>query len=130
MIKRIFISYSFSNREKYRQFHEDLVKYFSEKSIEVYAFVFDFPNKVDVKTLMNMAFQEIVKSDLLLAEVSEKSVGVGVEVGFAKAKGIKTGYLLNKGSEYQQTIAGSVDFVIEYENSSDVIKWFAKTQSW
>lgn len=124
MLKRVFVSYSFTNREIYRQFHEELVKYFSSKSIEVFAFVFDYKNIVDDKTLMESAFAEIEKSDILLAEVTDKSIGVGLEVGFAKAKGIKTVYLYKTGSEYQQTIAGAVDNIIEYNSSSDVISWF------
>lgn len=124
MVKRIFISYSFSNKDKYRQFHEDLLGYFSRKSIEVFAFVFDFKQKVNNKTLMKNAFKEIEKSDLLLAEVSDKSVGVGIEVGYAKAKGIKTAYLYKKDSVLQPTIAGTVDYLVEYSSSDDVTGWF------
>jgi nucleoside 2-deoxyribosyltransferase len=129
MIKRIFVSYSYTNREKYRQFHEDLVKYFSANSVEVYAFVFDFREKVDDRTLMDSALKEIEKSDLLLAEVTDKSVGVGIEVGYAKAKGIKTGYLFKKDSEYQKTIGGTADFVVDYLTSADVVCWF-ENNSW
>ena len=126
MVKRIFVSYSFINKEKYRQLHEELLGYFSGKSIAVYAFVFDFRQKVDNKTLMENAFREIEKSDLLLAEASDKSVGVGLEVGFAKAKQIKTAYLYKTGSEFQQTIAGVTDYFIEYKSASDIIDWFEK----
>jgi len=97
--------------------------YLADKySIETYSFVFDFTEKVDDKKLMEEALAEIDKSDMLLAEASDKSVGVGLEAGYAKAKGKKIVYLYKKGTEKQQTISGISDLLIEYESAEDIIK--------
>jgi chorismate mutase len=36
--------------------------------------------------MMNQAMQDIDSCDILIAETSEKRIGIGIEVGFAKAK--------------------------------------------
>jgi len=128
MLKRIFVSYSFANRNTYKDFNTVLKKYFQSKNIEMYAFVFDYKNIVDDRTLMKAALKEIDSSDLILVELSKKSVGVGVEAGYAKAKGKKIGYLYKKGSDLQQTINGIADYIIPYDSIEDVISWFEKSQ--
>ena len=39
---------------------------------------------------------DIDNSDILIAEVSEKAIGVGIEVGYAKAKGKPIIYIKNQ----------------------------------
>jgi nucleoside 2-deoxyribosyltransferase len=126
MIKKVFICYSYGNREKYREFHEKLKEWMSGMGINVYSFVFDYTEKSDPKTMMRFVKNEIDSSDLLLGELSDESVGVGLEIGYAHGKGIKTGYLYKVDSFNDPVIAGIVDYVIEYSNADDVISWFKK----
>jgi 2'-deoxynucleoside 5'-phosphate N-hydrolase len=37
--------------------------------------------------MMRQAFAAIDKNDLLIAETTDKAIGIGIEVGYAKAKG-------------------------------------------
>ncbi len=124
MIKRVFISYSYLYRDKYSNLHSELKKYFSSKSIEVYSFVFDYKSAGTDQEIMHAALQEIDKSDLLLAETETMPLGVGLEVGYAHAKGKQVGYLYKTGSQKQQTVCGVADFIIEYKISDDIINWF------
>ncbi len=124
MIKRVFISYSYLYRDKYSNLHSELKKYFSSKSIEVYSFVFDYKSKGTDREIMQAALQEIDKSDILLAETETMPLGVGLEVGYAYAKGKQVVYLYKRGSQKQQTISGVANFIIEYETSDEIINWF------
>lgn len=124
MIKKVFICYSYGNREKYRSFHQEIKDWLKLKKVEVYAFVFDYTQKSDPKTMMELVKNEIDSSDLLLGELSDESVGVGLEIGYAHGKGIKTGYLYNPETFCDPAISGIVDYFIEYRNADDVINWF------
>lgn len=129
MVKKIFISYSFKFRESYKDFHLKLKEFLKEKySIESHAFVFDFTEKVEDRDLMDAALGEIDNSDLIMVELSNKSVGVGLEAGYAKAKGKTVVYLYKKGSDLQQTVNGIADYVIEYSDVDDVLAWLEENE--
>ena len=124
MISKIYFAHSFSKRDKYKNLYQDLKKYFLTKGINLYSFVFEFQEKIDNKSLMLNCLNQIESSDLILAEFSDESVGVGFELGYAKALGKKTSYLYKPGSPLEQTADGTVDYFIEYRNADDVINWF------
>ncbi len=65
--------------------------------------------------MMTQAFKEIDQSDLLIAETSEKGMGVGIEIGYAKALGKVVIYIRNKSAEHSTTASGASDFRIIYE---------------
>ena len=69
---------------------------------------------------MKTAFQEIDNSDFLIAELTTKSIGVGIEIGYACAKNKPVIYLLKKGSEYSTTASGCSNSIIEYRNEHDL----------
>jgi len=124
MIKKVFASYSFSHRDSIMPFHLQL-KEFLDKAYKVslYSFVFDFKGKVNDKELMALALQKVDESDLVLVELSNKSVGVGIEAGYAKARGKTIIYLHKTGTNIKQAMNGIADHVVEYEQVEDVINW-------
>ena len=72
------------------------------------------------KEMMEQAFAEIDKADLLIAEVSDKAIGIGVEAGYAKAKNKPVVYIRNEDAEHSTTVAGTSDYVIIYEDAEDL----------
>ncbi len=72
--------------------------------------------------MMKIAFEEIDSADFLIAELSTKSIGVGIEIGYAFAKNKPIFYLRKKGTEYSTTAAGCSNFVIVYEDELDLIE--------
>ncbi len=126
MIKKIYFAHSFSKRDKYQDLYKELQNYFSGKNINLYSFVFEFQEKIDNKSLMAKCLEEITDSDLILAEFSDESVGVGFELGYAKAIGKETAYMYKTNSPLEQTADGTVDYFIEYQTAQDVIDWFNK----
>ena len=74
--------------------------------------------------LMKATFKEINSSNLVLVEVSEKGVGLGIEAGYAYAKGIPVVGIAKKGSDISNTMLGILTQVIMYENLEDIEKMF------
>ena len=72
------------------------------------------------KEMMELAFAEIDKCELLIAETSDKAIGIGIEVGYAKAKNKPVIYLRNKNAEHSITVSGSSDYTIIYSDAGDL----------
>jgi len=122
LMKKVFISYSYSHRHDFEEFHRKLKVFLQTKfKCEVYAFVFDFNEKVDDKELMDEALAHVSDSDLLIVELSRNSVGIGIEAGYAKAKGIPIIYLHHNGTDAKQVMNGISEMVIAYDTVEDVI---------
>lgn len=70
---------------------------------------------------MRSALKKIDESDLLIVELSNKVIGIGVEAGYAKAKGKKIIYIHKIGSEISTTVEGISDIKIMYKNISNLL---------
>lgn len=124
MKKKIFISYSYSNRSKFIDFHQKLKRFLElEFDAEVYSFVFDFTEKVSDKEMMDAALREISLSDVLIVELSNDSVGIGIEAGYAKANRTPIIYLAKEGVSIDPTMSGISDHIVKYVSADDVISW-------
>ena len=69
---------------------------------------------------MQSACRENDQSDLHIAEVSEKAIGVGIEIGYAVALKIPVIYVRNLLAEHSTTASGSANHTIIYENTADL----------
>ena len=118
---KVFISYSYQHRKKFLNFHKKLKKILKKFNIELYSFVFEFKKKVNNKQMMKQALEKINESNILITEASFKQIGIGIEAGYAKAKGKKIIYIKKKGSELSTTLDGIADFLIEYTNFKNLI---------
>lgn len=70
--------------------------------------------------MMKQAMMDIDDCDILIAETSDKGIGIGIEVGYAKAKGKKVIYLRHQDAEHSTTISGVSDFKIIYADTTDL----------
>ena len=98
------------------------------KEYKILSFVFLDQYKFEIsheKEMMKHAMNEIDHCDLLIAETSDKGIGIGVEVGYAKAKGKKVIYLRRKDAEHSTTVSGISDFQIIYDDLDDLQKQLA-----
>jgi 2'-deoxynucleoside 5'-phosphate N-hydrolase len=64
--------------------------------------------------LMQRTFAVIDQSDLIVMEMSEKGVGLGIEAGYAFAKGKYLLIVLPKERELSSTMAGIATKIIRY----------------
>ncbi len=121
-MKKAYFAISYSNRNLFDKEVGSLKKLFKKNGVELLVFVDNYNfNANQEKEMMKTAFQEIDNSDFLIAEVTTKSIGVGIEIGYAFAKNKPVVYLFKKGSEYSKTAFGCSNSVIEYRNEYDLI---------
>lgn len=80
--------------------------------------------KFDSFTLMRKAFHEIDKSDLIVIDLTEKGVGIGIEAGYAFAKGKSILTIAKTGSHISTTLQGISQTVLFYSSLDDVNSLF------
>ncbi|MEY3784011.1 MAG: hypothetical protein RLZZ230_333 [Candidatus Parcubacteria bacterium] len=122
-MKKVYIGISFKGRKEKESEVEQIKKVLTEKGFHPMVFVDDYvyvPGKD--KEMMDQAVKDISESVLLLVELSEKAIGVGLEVGIAAALNIPVLYVYQEDSEYSKTVGGLSDRVIAYKNDSDLIQ--------
>ena len=122
-MKKAYFAISYSNRNQFDIEVDSLKKLFTKYNIELLVFVdiYDF-KPTEEKEMMQTAFEEIDSSDILIAELTTKSIGVGIEMGYAVAKNKPVFYLRKTTAEYSTTAAGSSEFSIKYNNEIDLVK--------
>lgn len=72
------------------------------------------------REMMTTALKEINSCDLLIAETSDKAIGIGIEAGYAKAMNKPVIYLRHANSEHSTTMSGISDWQIVYTNENDL----------
>ena len=76
------------------------------------------------KEVMEKAFSEIDSSDILLAEASNLSIGVGIEVGYAYSKKIPVYLIASKKSFVSNSIKGISSKSLFYEKIDEISNLF------
>lgn len=116
-----YISVSFSKRKFLKDEFNTLNETLNEFQITPFVFVdhYNFNNDQE-KEMMEQAVNDIDNCQILIAEVSEKGIGIGVEVGYAKALGKTIIYMRNTNSEHSTTVSGISDYQIVYKDLNDL----------
>ncbi len=73
---------------------------------------------------MKKTFDLIGECDLVIIELSEKGVGLGIETGYACAKGIPVVTVAKRGSDISETLRGISEEIIFYDDVRDLEPFF------
>lgn len=120
-MKKAYLSIGFQNRQLMSEEIETIKQVLSGFNIGLFVFVDTYHFKPgQEKEMMQQAFADIDSADLLIAEVSEKAIGVGIEIGYAVAKQKPVIYLRNTRAEHSTTAAGAASVAICYTNTEDL----------
>jgi Clp amino terminal domain, pathogenicity island component len=76
--------------------------------------------------LMELSFSMIDTSDVVLLELSEKGVGLGIEAGYAYAKGKPIITIAKQGSDISATLQGISKQVSFYNNPEELTRLLVK----
>lgn len=118
---KAYISVSYKNRkfkdEEITEIVDTLNKFNISSLVFVDHYKFDLTQE---RQMMEQAMAAINVCDLLIAETSDKGIGIGIEVGYAKAKGKPIIYLRQKDTEHSTTVSGISDFQIIYSDIADL----------
>ncbi len=74
--------------------------------------------------LMDISFAEIDACDIVIVELSEKGVGLGIEAGYAYAQGIPVVTIARRGADVSATLRGISTTVFQYETYEELAAWF------
>ncbi|MEO1514070.1 MAG: nucleoside 2-deoxyribosyltransferase [Bacteroidota bacterium] len=88
-------------------------------TLEVFVDKYEFTSQQE-KEMMETAFSEIDNCELMIVELTTKAIGVGVEVGYAKAKNKPIIYLKKGDAKYSTTVGGSANHFIEYSDEGEL----------
>jgi len=78
----------------------------------------------DPPELMRQSFRALEACDLVVVELSEKGVGLGIEAGYAYARNIPIVTIAREGADISATLRGISAAVYEYRDPPDLIPWF------
>ena len=76
--------------------------------------------------LMEKSFREIDRSDIVVIELTEKGVGIGIEAGYALSKGIPILTVAKKGSDISTTLQGISQKILKYDREAELLEFFAQ----
>lgn len=123
-----YISISFSKKEFLRKEIASIADTLTRFKIQPHVFVSNYSfNPSQEKEMMQQAMNDIDHCDLLIAETSDKGIGIGIEVGYAKAKGKPVIYIRHNNAEHSTTVSGISDFQIVYTDAGDLEKQLSET---
>lgn len=76
--------------------------------------------------LMRRSFELLDGCDLLVVELTEKGVGIGIEAGYAHAKGIPVVTIAEVGADISETLRGISREVLNYQTSAELAELCAR----
>lgn len=76
--------------------------------------------KYNPHELMKLTFGKIDICDMVIIELTEKGVGLGIEAGYAYAKKIPIITIAKTGSDISETLIGISDKVIFYDDIESI----------
>ena len=118
---RAYIAVSYSKRKLVDKEITLIIETLNTFDISSFVFVDKYKfNTSQEKQMMLQVMKDIENCDILIAETSEKGIGIGIEVGYAKAKGKIVIYLRQQNAEHSTTVSGISDFQIIYSNNKDL----------
>lgn len=120
-MRRAYLAVSLNHRPHLESIIHTLQTSLKKYAIELFVFVDHYHFNLDDEVkMMQTAMMEIDRSDILIAEVSVKAIGVGLEAGYAAAKEKPVWYLRNKTSSHSSTVSGIATERIFYQNEQDL----------
>jgi nucleoside 2-deoxyribosyltransferase len=120
-MKRAYLAISFVNRSRFEALVKALKSQLLIHQIELFVFVDEYHFKPEQEQeMMQTAFAEIELSDLLIAELTTKSIGVGIELGYAYAKNKPVLYIRHESAKHSSTASGSAKNTIFYKDTKDL----------
>ena len=81
------------------------------------------------RELMRQTFEAIEASDVVVIELTEKGVGVGIEAGYAAAMSIPVVTIARAGADVSETLRGISQNVVLYEEYDELAGCFGKLRN-
>jgi len=125
---KAYISVSFDKRKSLDKEITAIIETLNKFEISSLVFVDNYKfDPAQEQQMMTQAMTEIENCDIIIAETSNKAIGIGVEAGYAKAKGKTIIYLRQQDTAHSTTVSGISDYQIIYTDTTDLKKQLGDT---
>lgn len=122
---KVYIGFKYHKDHRNKDSVEKLVALLEKKGYQTACIVEDnyrgqqkITNSID---LMKATFDKIDECDLVIIDLSEKGVGLGIEAGYAYAKDIPVITIAKQGSDVSETLEGISKSIIFYNRIEDLV---------
>jgi nucleoside 2-deoxyribosyltransferase len=122
-VAKAFLSLSYQHRDEFRAEIECIGDVLKRQNVDTMVFVnqYTFATGQERET-MRAACEEIRRCDVLIAEVSHKAIGIGIEIGYAIALEKPVLYVRKSTAEYSTTVGGVATAAIVYDDVDDLAR--------
>lgn len=121
---KAYLAIKFHADGRNRALIEGITAVLAQRGIDTFCVVRDLEKWGQVHfspdVLMQKSFHEIDQVDMLIVELSEKGVGIGIEAGYAHAKGIPIITIARTGADISETLRGISQTVFFYDSLTDL----------
>lgn len=116
-----FVSASFAHKDALAPALDAIRQALAASGVRAHVFVEEYAFSADDQRAMMAATQaDLRAADLLVAEVTHKAIGVGIEIGFAAALGLPVIYVRHANAEPSTTVGGLAAHTIVYRTPADL----------
>lgn len=120
-MKKAYFSVGYRSRQLLETEINVIRELLGKHQIQLFVFVDNYRfSPQEEQQMMQQAFRDIADADLLIAEVSEKAMGVGIEIGYAAALQKPVICLRHAGAEHSTTASGSANHSLVYANAGEI----------
>lgn len=120
-MKKAYFSVGYQSRQFLEAEIEAIREVLIKHQIHLFIFVDQYRfSPQEQQQMMQQAFRDIAEADLLIAEVSEKAMGVGIELGYAAALQKPVICLRHAGAEHSTTASGTATHSLVYANAGEI----------
>jgi nucleoside 2-deoxyribosyltransferase len=121
---KVFLSIKFHHDKQNKDRIEGISAALAQAGLETFCVVRDLEQWGTVKftpnQLMQETFKAITSCDVIVVDLTEKGVGVGIEAGYACAKNIPIITIAQQGSDISNTLQGISQQVILYKQFDEL----------
>lgn len=124
-IMTAYISISVNKRDSLEQEIKSIMQVLNDFKIVPFLFVDHYRfEPAQEQIMMQQAMKDIEQCTMLIAETSDKAIGIGIEAGYAKAKGKPVIYVRRSTAKHSTTLSGISDFQVIYTDVNDLQQQF------
>jgi nucleoside 2-deoxyribosyltransferase len=125
---KVFISIKYHQDNKNRATIEGISSALEKSGLETCCVVRDLEQwgevKFNAQDLMRLTFDQIDSSDAVVIDLTEKGVGLGIEAGYAVAKGKPVVTIAKRGADISATLQGISQKIYLYDKFDELIHLF------
>ena len=127
---RAYIAIKYHKNHSNRERIEEISSALEENGFETICITRDLEQWGQVQfspdTLMQKTFDEIDASDVVVVDLTEKGVGVGIEAGYAFARHIPIVTIANSDADISTTLQGIASKIFLYNEYDELTRFFAQ----